>query len=108
MSNVNPADPFGLAARNQASITTAATPSAAEKASPDQAVTDKEPSPGPKTKRHYVRRGGVQIDDDVQPTGELILGYFSHGGLNIQKGKLAMTLTPTERAKLFAFMEKVE
>ena len=53
-------------------------------------------------------RRGAPVSDSSENGDELVMGYFSTGGLTIQKGKASMTLTPSERAQLFAFMEKVE
>lgn len=102
MSNVNPADPFGLAAKTRAAIA-AADASGAPAA--DNGTQEAAPAAEAKPKRTYVKRGTVVADD---ADAELVLGYFSTGGLSIQKGKQSMVLTPSERAQLYAFMEKVE
>lgn len=99
MNNINPADPFGLTAKTQAAM---AAQRAEEAPAADAAATGAE-----KQKRTYVRRG-APVSDSPVGSDELVLGYFFTGGLSIQKGKVAMTLTPSERAQLFAFMEKVE
>lgn len=101
-SSVNPADPFGLAAKARASIASAA------ESDTQGAVTsppEKEPAAQMKLKRTYVKRGATVSDDT---DAELVLGYFSTGGLSIRKGRQTLELTPCERAQLYAFMEKVE
>lgn len=102
MSNVNPNDPFGLAAKTRASI------AAADSAGMPRDVAsnpEKASAAAVKTKRTYVKRGAVVPDE---ADGELVLGYFSTGGLSIRKGRQTLELTPSERAQLYAFMEKVE
>ena len=107
MNNVNPADPFGLAAKTNASIS-AARSNGSEHASSIEAPAEGVQGAPTKQRRTYVKRGVAVTDGADAGSGELIMGYFSTGGLSLQKGKQAMTLTPSERAKLFAFMEKVE
>jgi len=97
MSTPSPNDPFGLAGKNRGTA-----PSAE---SAVHCPPEKDPTEPVKLKRTYVKRGATVSDDT---DAELVLGYFSTGGLSIQKGKQAMVLTPSERAQLYAFMEKVE
>lgn len=98
MSNVNPNDPFGLASKTRASMAAAGAPAA------DTGTQEAEQTPV-KSKRTYVKRGAAVSDES---DAELVLGYFSTGGLSIRKGRQTLELTPSERAQLYAFMEKVE